>query len=151
MSCASRPCCCTLATKSSSVSARTVTPQSHVTVRAIVNLHSSDPGCVATDVSAPLLQRRCRWSPVHDLVEDGPGDRRWLDAEVACQGLPAASEGAHGLAAVARSRMRPHQPLIADLAVGLEPYRLLGVACCQQGIPGLDPDLGQRVQRADVD
>src|SRR5215472_12114526 len=151
MSCASRPCSCTLATKSSSVSARTVTPQSHVTVRAIINLHWSDPLWVATDVTAPLLQCRCRWSPVQDLVENGLGDRRWLDAEVACQGLLAASEGAHGLAAVARSCLRAHQPLIADLAVGLERDRLLGVACCQQGIPGLDPDLGQRVQRADVD
>src|SRR5215469_8573944 len=93
MSCASRPCCCTLATKSSSVSARTVTPQSHVTVRAIINLHWSDPVWVATDVTALLLQCRCRWSPVQDLVENGLGDRRWLDAEVACQGLPAASEG----------------------------------------------------------
>src|SRR5215472_15242273 len=151
MSCASRPCCCTLATKSSSVSPRTVTPQSHVTVRAIINLHWSDPMYVATDVSAPPLQCRCRSSPVQDLVEDGLGDRRRLDPEVARQGLLAASEGAHGLATVARGRLRTHQPLIADLPVGLDCDRLLGVARREQGIPAPDPDLRQRVQRADVD
>jgi len=77
---------------------------------------------------------------MQDLAEDGLGDLRWLDAEVARQRLPAASEGPHGLAAVARSHLGTHQPLIAELAVGLDRDRLLSVACCQQGISGLDPD-----------